>query len=39
VAEVERIERDEGLPGFFDQGVVVGQCSQCGHNQVVVHTD
>ena len=39
VAEFERIEGDEGLPGFFDEGVVVGQCSQCGRNRVLAHTD
>jgi hypothetical protein len=39
VAECERIERDEGLPGFFDEGVVVGKCSVCGQNRVLVHTD
>ena len=39
VAECERIERDEGLPGFFDEGVVVGKCSQCGRNRAFVHTD
>jgi hypothetical protein len=25
--------------GFFDEGVVVGQCSRCGRNQRLVHTD
>ena len=39
VAECERIEGDEGLLGFFDEGVVVGQCSQCGRNQAFVYTD
>jgi hypothetical protein len=39
VAMVERIEGDQGLPGFFDEGVVVGQCSQCGRNQAFVYTD
>jgi hypothetical protein len=39
VAECERIEGDEGLPGFFDEGVVVGRCWQCGRNRAFVHTD
>lgn len=39
VGECERIERDEGVLGFFDEGVVVGQCSQCGRNRVLVYTD
>lgn len=39
VGECERIEGDEGLPGFFDEGVVVGQCRQCGQNQAFVYTD
>jgi hypothetical protein len=39
VAMVERIEGNEGLPGFFDEGVIAGQCSQCGRNQVFVYTD
>jgi len=39
VCECERIERDEGLPGFFDEGVVVGKCSECGKNRTFVYTD
>lgn len=39
VGECERIERDEGLLGFFDEGVVVGKCSDCGRNRALVHTD
>ena len=39
VGECERIEGDEGVMGFFDEGVVVGKCSHCGHNQAFVHTD
>lgn len=39
VGECERIEGDEGLMGFFDEGVVVGKCSQCGQNRALVHTD
>lgn len=39
VGECERIEGGEGLAGFFDEGVVVGLCSQCGRNRVLVETD
>jgi hypothetical protein len=39
VAECERIEREDGMMGFFDQGVVVGQCAQCGRHRALVHTD
>ncbi len=39
VGECERIEGDEGLMGFFDEGVVVGKCSRCGRNRVLVYTD
>jgi hypothetical protein len=39
VAMMERIEGEHGLPGFFDEGVIVGQCSQCGRRVVLVCTD
>jgi hypothetical protein len=39
VGECERIERDEGILGFFDEGVVAGKCSNCGRNRVLVYTD
>jgi hypothetical protein len=39
VAECERIEGDDGLMGFFDEGVVVGQCSECGRKRAFVFTD
>jgi hypothetical protein len=39
VGECERIERDEGILGFFDEGVVVGMCAQCGRNRALVYTD
>ena len=39
VGECERIERDDGLPGFFDEGVVVGKCVVCGRNRAFVYTD
>jgi hypothetical protein len=39
VGECERFEGDEGLMGFFDEGVVAGQCANCGQNRVLVLTD
>ena len=37
VAELERYE--SGLPGFFDEGVLAGRCTQCGHQQTLLFTD
>ncbi len=39
VGECERIEGEEGLMGFFDEGVVVGRCVRCGRNHAFVYTD
>ena len=39
VGECERIERENGLVGFFDEGVVVGKCSDCNRNRSFVFTD
>lgn len=39
VGEGERFEDEEGLPGFFDEGVVVARCIGCGRNHVVVEID
>jgi hypothetical protein len=39
VGECERIEGEEGLMGFFDEGVVVGQCRHCGGFRAFVYTD
>jgi hypothetical protein len=39
VCECERFEGDQGTFGFFDEGVVVGKCSECGRNRVMVYTD
>jgi hypothetical protein len=39
VGECERIEGDEGVLGFFDEGVVVGKCSRCGRLRAFVYTD
>ncbi len=38
-AMLERIEGEQGLVGFFDEGVVVGECSQCGRHTAFVYTD
>jgi hypothetical protein len=35
----ERYEGEEGIPGFFDEGVVVGRCTECGLNRKMVYTD
>ena len=39
VGECERFESDDGIAGFFDEGVVVGKCLNCGRNQAFVYTD
>ena len=39
VLECERIEREDGLPGFFDEGVVAGKCARCGALRAFVLTD
>ena len=39
VGRCERFEGDEGLSGFFDEGVVVGKCHRCGRNRVMVYVD
>ena len=38
-AMCERYEGEEGLTGFFDEGVLVGKCAVCGRNQALVFTD
>jgi hypothetical protein len=35
----ERIEGEQGIPGFFDEGVIVGKCTECSLNKVIVYTD
>ena len=35
----ERYEGEEGLPGFFDEGVIVGKCLDCHCNRALVFTD
>ena len=39
VGECERIEREDGMMGFFDEGVLVGKCIACGRYKTIVHTD
>jgi hypothetical protein len=39
VVMLERFEADDGMPGFFDEGVILGQCSRCGRRQTFVYTD
>jgi hypothetical protein len=35
----ERIEGEQGIPGFFDEGVVAGRCTGCNTNRAFVYTD
>ncbi|MBN2229065.1 MAG: hypothetical protein JW779_05680 [Candidatus Thorarchaeota archaeon] len=35
----ERYEGVEGLQGFFDEGVLVGKCSDCGSLKTFLFTD
>lgn len=37
--QCERIEGENGIPGFFDEGVAVGKCNSCNRNQAFVYTD
>jgi hypothetical protein len=39
VGQCERIEGEQGIPGFFDEGVIAGKCTQCNRNQSFVFTD
>lgn len=39
VAMCERYEGDDGIPGFFDEGVIVGKCADCKRNAVFAFTD
>ena len=39
VGECQRFEGEEGLVGFFDEGVLVGQCVACRHNQAFIYMD
>lgn len=37
--QCERYEGEQGIPGFFDEGVVVGKCLVCNRNKALVFTD
>jgi hypothetical protein len=39
VAQCERFEGEQGLTGFFDEGVVVGACTRCGRHRALAYTD
>jgi hypothetical protein len=39
VAMCERYEGERGIPGFFDEGVIVGKCEDCGRKSTIVFTD
>lgn len=39
VGMCERTEGEEGIPGFFDEGVIVGKCILCHRNRAFVFTD
>jgi len=35
----ERFEGEEGIPGFFDEGVIVGKCTICNRKRTFVFID
>jgi hypothetical protein len=35
----ERFEGENGIPGFFDEGVIVGKCTECRRKRTFVYTD
>jgi hypothetical protein len=39
VGQCERFEGEEGLTGFFDEGVIVGKCRDCHRNRAFIYTD
>jgi len=39
LANLERYEGVDEMAGFFDEGVIVGQCASCGRRRVMVFTD
>jgi len=39
VGQCERIEGEQGIPGFFDEGVIVGKCCNCKRNKSLAFTD
>ena len=38
-ALLERIEGEQGIPGFFDEGVIAGKCTECNRNRTIVFID
>jgi len=39
IAMCGRYKCEDGIPGFFDEGVIVGKCTDCLRNVVVALTD
>ena len=39
VGQCDRTEGEEGITGFFDEGVIAGKCCSCGLNMVFVRMD
>jgi hypothetical protein len=37
--QCERFEGEQGIAGFFDEGVIAGKCMSCNRNKVFVYTD
>ena len=35
----ERIEGEQGIPGFFDEGVIAGKCTSCDRNRAIAYID
>ena len=39
IGYMERIEENDGIPGFFDEGAAVGTCLKCGNRITIALTD
>jgi hypothetical protein len=39
VGQCDRTEGEQGIPGFFDEGVIAGKCCSCGRNRSFAFTD
>lgn len=39
IGEFERFSDSQELVGFFEEGIIVGECDQCQHHQVLAQTD
>lgn len=39
VGQCERFEGENGIPGFFDEGVIVGKCDGCNRKKALAFTD